>query len=253
MAAKSKATPADDQSTSFNQTRRTAKVVDSGAPASEDNQAPALVKPVRKTQPRATKTTTVGASESEHEPVVKKRTTRKGRAGAVSTDDESVGTTGTSTGKRGTRAKLIAVNVEEGIEEDPLDSINPLDEHSVPATKGRRGPRSRTTTAEAVREEGASREAAKSGTGKKTSSARKSSKAPSKSAVAPATPTLEVSEDGVDKENTPSVEDEEPVKAKKVHREKAPNTSLAEEMDVHVDVPLPIMKPRATRTTRARK
>jgi hypothetical protein len=229
-------------------------VVDSGAPASEDGQASlALVKPVRKTQPRATKTTTVGASESEHEPVVKK-TTRKGRAGAMSTDDESVGTTSTGTGKRRTRAKLVTVDVDEGIEEDPLDPIETLDEPPVPATKGRRGPRSRTTTAEAIKEEEASREeAAKSGTSKKTSSARKSSKASSKSAVAPATLTLAVSEDGVDKENTPSVEDEEPVKAKKVPREKASNTSPAVEMDVHVEVPLPITKPRATRTTRARK
>jgi hypothetical protein len=251
-AAKSKVaatTTDDDEGTSSKPTRRAAKAADSGASATEDSQAPAPpAKSGRKTQTRIPETQAIAAtamSESEPEPVVKKAG-RKGRAGAKITDDESAGSS-TGTGKRGTRAKPVSV---DEIEEDPLDSIGTSDEPPVPVTKGRRGARSRTTTAETAKDK-ESEEEATSGTGKKTSAKKSTKVSGRKAAVAPATPALTESENGVDKENTPSVEDEALVKPKATRAKKGTKTTVAEEMDVDAEVST--AKPRATRTTRARK
>jgi hypothetical protein len=124
-------------------------------------------------------------------------------------------------------------------------------------TKGRRRARSRTTTAETAKEEESEEEqpATGGGTDKKTS-ARNGTKVSGKKAAASATPaTLAMleSEDGVDKENTPSVDDEEPnVRVKKPTRaKKGAKAAAVEETNVGVEVP--VTKPRPTRTTRARK
>ena len=200
----------------------------------------------RKTQTRTQKTQAV-VFESEPEPFVKKTAPRKGRAGARTTDDESVDM-GTGTGKRVTRAK--AAEVEE-TEEDPLDSIDTPDE--LPAvTKGKRVARSRTATAETAKEEESAEEGT-GGTGKKTTTRKGTGK---KVAVAAATalPGLAESEDGVDKENTPSVDDEDlPVKTKRgIKAKKGVKAAVvAEGTDGAVEVA--VTKPRSTRTTRARK
>jgi hypothetical protein len=198
----------------------------------------------RKTQTRTQKTQ-AAVSESEPEPFVKKTAPRKGRAGARTTDDESVDM-GTGTGKRVTRAK--AAEVEE-TEEDPLDSIDTPDEPPA-VTKGKRVARSRTATAETAKEEESAEEGT-GGTGKKTTTRKGTGK---KVAVAAATamPGLAESEDGVDKENTPSVDDEDlPVKTKRAIKAKkgVKAAVVAEGTDGAVEVA--VAKPRSTRTTRA--
>jgi hypothetical protein len=206
----------------------------------------------RKTQTRTPKTQ-AAVSESEPEPFVKKTAPRKGRAGTKTTDDESTGT-GAGTRKRGTRAKPAEV---EEAEEDPLDSIDTPNEPpvTVAVAKGRRVARSRTATAETAKEE-ESEEEGTGGTSKKIST-RKGTKVTGKKAAAaagPATPGLAESEDGVDKENTPSVDDEDlPVKTKRATKAKkgVKAVVVAEETDGAVEVA--VTKPRSTRTTRARK
>ena len=236
-AAKSKATTTtddDEGATSSKPARRMAKAAES-----EDSSVP--TKPVRKTQTRAPKTRpAVSESEPELEPIVKK-TTRKGRTGGKSTEDESADST-----KKKTRAKRADIEEAEG-EEDPLDSIDTPDEPPVPVTKGRRAARSRTTTSpEAVEKPERDEDA----TGKK---AKKGTKpASGKVTVPPAMVTAE-SEGGVNKENTPSVDDEEPaVKANKTTRAKKGRKAATEE-EAEVDVDVPMMTQRATRLTRARK
>jgi hypothetical protein len=213
---------------------------------SEDSVAPPA-KLGRKTQTRTTKTQ-AAVSESEPEPFVQKAAPRKGRAGAKTTDDESAGT-GTGTSKRGTRAKPAET------EEDPLDSIDTPDEPpiTVAVTKGRRVARSRTATAENAKEEESEEETG--GTGKKTS-VRKGTKVTGKKAAvaaSPATPELAESENGVDKENTPSVDDEDlPAKTKRSTKaKKGVKAAVVAETDGAVEVA--VTKPRSTRTTRARK
>jgi hypothetical protein len=99
-----------------------------------------------------------------------------------------------------------------------------------------------------------SEEEGTSGPAKKTS-ARSGTKSSGRKAAPAAlvAPVLADSEDGVDKENTPSVEDEEHVPAKKTttRTRKGTKFSVAEEMDVDADVPA--AKPRAIRASKARK
>lgn len=185
-------------------------------------------------------------SESEPEPIKKTTVIRKGRTATKTTDDESQ-SADVGTGKKPTRTKSSA-RVEDP-NDDPLDSID-VPEELVPAPPARRAARSRTTTAEvaAIAQESDT----KSGTASRKVPAKKvaTKAAPAKKVVPVPSPTPvpAESEEGVDKENTPSMDDEDAVKAKRVVRTRKV-TKPADEMDVEVEPP----KARTTRATRSRQ
>ncbi|KAF7976909.1 hypothetical protein HWV62_5300 [Athelia sp. TMB] len=192
------------------------------------------VKATRKPPSRTIKT------EAESEPATKTPAVRKGRSTAKSTDDEAQ-TAAAGPSKRAVRGKATAV--VEGPEEDPLDSLN-TPEEPVATAPAKRAARSRTVTAEAMIQESQPVKAAMT---RKAPVKKVATKAtPAKKAMAIPPTASGDSEDDLDKENTPSKEDEESSKPKKATRCKK---IVKEEPDVEVEVP----KPRATRATRSKQ
>ena len=150
---------------------------------------------------------------SETDPKPTKTATRKPRAGSRTADSGSaVPTEKTSRTNTNTAEELESTD-------DP-----------APATKSRRG----------VRATDVIEEATKADTGRRV--ATKKTRA--------VTTVPGENEDDIDKENTPSMDDEKPTNVKKVTRAKKTTRGSAKETEIEDP---PATKPKTTRTTRARK
>jgi hypothetical protein len=247
--------------------KRAAVMAEAGTTGTQANSVPpdAPTKPPRKSRTPKSQTRTPPAFETEPPPLPgTTEITRTVRMRSKAQDLETNGTkaANSTSGRKGVRVKVVEVDLDD----DPLDSIGDTKaeqqaEAVVPAPKGRRGTRSRTVTADEVKEEvdaptgGESRvtESKKpartgGGSGTRTSARMKGT------GSSPVTPT---SDDGVDKENTPgtggeeglaSLEKSTKVKVSRSRRAPVKDEKIVEENTGHEVVPVTTQ----TRVTRAR-